>query len=81
MKQQLLLEKKLRNKPHKRDKAQTRFLNLSGAEKAENNESNLKTNSLEVNDLVKLFDCSDIVFKDWHFYEDSFYQSILFPVL
>ena len=78
MKKQLLLEKKPRVRPHQKDKEQTRFLNVSSTEEAENNEAKLKVNSLEVNDFVKLFDCSDIVFKGWHFYEDSFTNRFYF---
>jgi hypothetical protein len=67
MKQQLLLKKKLSIKPHKREKAQTRFMNVSGTEKIGNFETNLKLNSLELKDFVKLFDCPDNVFKGWGF--------------
>ncbi len=77
MKQHLLWNNSL----NKKDTTQTVALKITATMKTENADECVVGNSLHTNDLVKLFDCPDIVFKDWNFYEDNYYQSILFPAM
>jgi hypothetical protein len=79
MKQQLLLKNNLKKKPNQRGNAQARVFNVSGIGEVKNMAAKEKWISLHTNDLVKLFDCPDFVFKGWDFYEDSVYRLALFP--
>jgi hypothetical protein len=79
MKQQLLFDNNLKEKPNQRGNTQARVANLSGIEEVINTVAKEKWISLHTNDLVKLFDCPDFVFKGWSFYEDSVYRLALFP--
>ena len=77
MKQHLLWN----NSVNKKNTTQTVSLNISATMETENAEECVVGNSIHTNDLVKLFDSPDMVFKDWTFYEDSVYQSVLFPTI
>lgn len=79
MKHQLLMNKKSERNPDKRGNAQSRNFNLSRKKQAENKVTKVKENSFNTNDHSIFFDCPDIVFKGWNFYENSVYRLALFP--
>jgi hypothetical protein len=75
------MNKKSENNPDKRGDAQSRNFNLSRKKQVENKVTKVKENSFNTNDLSIFFDCPDIVFKGWNFYDDNVYESVLFPVI